>query len=121
MKGFFSYNGRLNRQPYFWYGLLILVIFSILIVIFQHVSTLLVRVLDVLDLVVASFLVVKRLHDLNRPGWHYWLLIIPLYNIYLGLVLIFQKGTVGPNPYGEDPLGQTPQTPAPAMTPPTAQ
>ena len=47
---------------------------------------------------------VKRLHDLDRPGWHWWLMMVPLYNIYLGLVLVFQKGTVGPNSHGHDPL-----------------
>jgi uncharacterized membrane protein YhaH (DUF805 family) len=54
--------------------------------------------------VIAAFPVVKRLHDLGRPGTHYWLLLIPLYNIYLGLVLLFQKGNNGENIYGPDPL-----------------
>ena len=54
--------------------------------------------------VVAAFQAVKRLHDLGRPGWHYWLLLIPLYNIYLAIVLLFVKGTPGTNPYGVDPL-----------------
>jgi len=47
---------------------------------------------------------VKRLHDLDRPGWHWWLLLIPLVNIYMGLVLLFAKGTQGPNQFGRDPL-----------------
>jgi uncharacterized membrane protein YhaH (DUF805 family) len=52
----------------------------------------------------ALAITVKRLHDLGRPGWHWWLFFIPLYNIYLGLVLLFQRGTPGPNLYGPDPL-----------------
>jgi uncharacterized membrane protein YhaH (DUF805 family) len=51
-------------------------------------------------LVVLAFPVVKRLHDLDRPGTHYWPLLIPFYNIYLMLVLFFKKGTEGPNRYG---------------------
>lgn len=47
---------------------------------------------------------IQRLHDLNRPGSHWFLLLIPFYNIYLGLLLSFKKGTVGPNRFGEDPL-----------------
>jgi len=43
------------------------------------------------------------LHDLGKPGWHYWLMYIPLYNVYLSLVLLFTKGATGPNQYGEDP------------------
>jgi uncharacterized membrane protein YhaH (DUF805 family) len=63
-------------------------------------------------LVVSSFITVKRFHDLNRPGWHYWLLLIPFYNLYLAIILLFKKGTAGPNTYGPDPLGS--QSPAPA-------
>jgi len=51
-----------------------------------------------------AFAAVKRLHDLERPGAHYWLLLIPVYNIYLALVLLFKRGTSGPNRYGDDPL-----------------
>lgn len=54
--------------------------------------------------VVIAFQGVRRLHDLDRPGTHYWLLLVPFYNIYLGLLLLFKKGTEGPNRYGEDPL-----------------
>ena len=34
------------------------------------------------------------------------MLLIPLYNIYLGLTLMFQKGTEGENAFGTDPLGR---------------
>jgi uncharacterized membrane protein YhaH (DUF805 family) len=54
--------------------------------------------------VVIAFQAVKRLHDLDRPGTHYWLLLVPFYNIYLSLVLLFKKGTDGSNQYGPDPL-----------------
>jgi uncharacterized membrane protein YhaH (DUF805 family) len=51
-----------------------------------------------------AFQAVKRLHDLDRPGSHYWLFLLPFYNIYLGWVLLFKKGTAGNNIYGPDPL-----------------
>ena len=54
--------------------------------------------------IIYAFQTVKRLHDLDRPGAHYWLLLIPFYNIYLTLLLHFKKGTHGPNHYGPDPL-----------------
>ena len=47
---------------------------------------------------------IKRLHDLERPARHWLLLMVPVYNIYLGLVLLFKKGTEGPNEFGPDPL-----------------
>jgi uncharacterized membrane protein YhaH (DUF805 family) len=54
--------------------------------------------------VFGAFQAVKRLHDIDRPGTHYWLLYVPFYNIYLFVLLLFKKGTVGPNRYGPDPL-----------------
>ena len=57
-----------------------------------------------LTVVFAALQVVKRLHDLDRPGWHYFLCLVPIYGFpYLGLVLLFKRGTVGPNRYGLDP------------------
>ncbi len=55
--------------------------------------------------VISEFCVtVQRLHDLDRSGWQYWRLSIPFYNLYLGFILLFRKGTKGPNQYGDDPL-----------------
>ncbi|MCI0452350.1 MAG: DUF805 domain-containing protein [Candidatus Latescibacteria bacterium] len=53
--------------------------------------------------VVNAFLVVRRLHDLGKPGAHGWLLLVPMYSIYLQLVLLFAKGVEGHNQYGPDP------------------
>jgi len=38
------------------------------------------------------------------PDWYWWLQLIPIYGQYLGLVLVFKKGTDGPNRFGPDPL-----------------
>jgi len=48
---------------------------------------------------------IKRLHDLDRPGTHYWLLLIPFYGLYIGVVMLLEKGTTGSNRFGEDRLG----------------
>jgi len=49
-------------------------------------------------------IVVKRLHDLGRPGEHCFLLCLPLYNLYLGIVLSCKPGTIGVNEFGPDPI-----------------
>lgn len=47
---------------------------------------------------------VRRLHDLNRSGWWFFLgTIIPFGIIILLVILLFLKGTTGPNKYGEEP------------------
>jgi len=116
MNGLFSMQGRLNRAKYFWRTLVIgvstnivtfLVGFLLGGIMGEHAepTALLVGYLLALaGAVVIAFEAVKRLHDLDRPGAHYWLLLIPVYNIYLALVLLFKRGTSGPNRYGDDPL-----------------
>ncbi|MFO1255344.1 MAG: DUF805 domain-containing protein [Sphingomonadaceae bacterium] len=47
---------------------------------------------------------VRRLHDTNHSGWWYWLALVPLAGLVL-IVWFCSRGTVGPNEYGSDPLG----------------
>ena len=113
--GLFSADGRYNRAKYFWTSIGINVISYVLsfsigfIVVYSGGETETAQVLAFIFVsvpltVLAVFNAIKRFHDLDRPGSHYWYLLIPLYNIYLGLVLLFQKGTSGENRYGPDPI-----------------
>ncbi|MEZ5721702.1 MAG: DUF805 domain-containing protein [Paracoccaceae bacterium] len=47
---------------------------------------------------------VRRLHDTDRSGWWYWLALIPLIGIIVLIVWWANKGTDGPNRFGDDPL-----------------
>ena len=49
-------------------------------------------------------LVAKRFHDLDRSALYIFGLLVPFYNIYLSIILLFQKGTTGANRFGPDPL-----------------
>jgi len=53
--------------------------------------------------VLQVFLIIRRLHDIGKPGTHAWLFLVPFYNFYLSLVLTFTKGHDGENAYGADP------------------
>jgi uncharacterized membrane protein YhaH (DUF805 family) len=48
-------------------------------------------------------LVRRRLHDLNKSGWHCALLIVPLVNIVMAFWLTFGRGTDGGNDFGPAP------------------
>lgn len=48
---------------------------------------------------------VRRLHDTNRSGWWYWIVLIPIVGWILLIVWFATKGTTGDNEYGPDPLG----------------
>jgi uncharacterized membrane protein YhaH (DUF805 family) len=108
----FSFEGRVNRAWYFWHVLLDdLVIFTTVLAL-MVVGAVVGTPLVLLPLVgaalagiwAATAVTVKRFHDLGRSGWHTLGLLVPLYGLYLGIVLIFQKGIEGPNQYGPDPL-----------------
>ena len=52
---------------------------------------------------VALCAAIKRFHDLDKSGYLVLLGLIPLVNLYL-LILLFDRGTLGPNRFGSDPL-----------------
>lgn len=49
---------------------------------------------------------VKRLHDLNKTGWMWFIFLVPLAGLFLAIYLLFWKGTEGANQYGADPLAK---------------
>ena len=57
--------------------------------------------------IVNKHAVIKRLHDLGlsrratRSKFTFW---VPGYEIHMEQRLLFERGTVGPNKYGPDPL-----------------
>jgi len=52
----------------------------------------------------SSAIAVRRLHDRDRSGWWYWIMVIPLVGAIWLLIWYCQRGTPGPNRYGPDPL-----------------
>ena len=121
-----SFEGRLNRKPYFLRLLAVCVINSIILEIVMFILALIVAVisessselgmvLTVLSyvitfvlclpvMVIGSSLVIRRCHDNDWSGWLYLLCGVPLVNIIFGTVLLFKPGTPGPNRFGPDPL-----------------
>lgn len=121
-----STQGRMSRAGYFWkgaaasallYGGIILSMMLMPNMVESDSLPLSVWVMLGIFAVYDGVNTVKRLHDLNKPGWHYWLQYVPLYNIYLGIVLTFRAGTPSTNDYGENPLTGVPSAslePSPA-------
>lgn len=48
----------------------------------------------------------KRIHDHNRSGWFYLVLLIPVVQLWPVIEIMFLRGTKGPNRFGPDPAGQ---------------
>ncbi|MBC7985566.1 MAG: DUF805 domain-containing protein [Sphingomonadaceae bacterium] len=49
---------------------------------------------------------VRRLHDQDKSGWMYLLVLIPLVGGIIIFVFMCLEGTRGPNQYGPDPKGE---------------
>jgi uncharacterized membrane protein YhaH (DUF805 family) len=98
----FTLRGRAGRLEYISHIVGGVLLYVVTLAITESVLPVLLMFLFVVadEICVA----VRRLHDLDRPSSDYWLLLIPIYNIYLSFVLLLKKGTDGPNQYDEDLL-----------------
>lgn len=105
-----TWQGRAPRSEYWWFFLftmLIGIVFAMFVTlaIGLNAETIGLMYLPTLVTFLPSLSVlVRRLHDTNRSGWWYWLILVPLVGPIIMLVWMCSKGTVGPNDYGEDPL-----------------
>jgi uncharacterized membrane protein YhaH (DUF805 family) len=107
---YLNYQGRVNRMPYIFSSIFLALIIAVTDSYRQYnmkptnTGLLIVLVVELLCAFLISFVTVKRFHDLGKPSWYFWLLLIPLVNIYWGVLLLARKGISGPNLYGPDPL-----------------
>jgi len=113
MSFLFTMQGRITRKTYVvWTFILMIAFYAISFVagfmagfagISPDAAGSIGFIVGILYAVVQAFLVVRRLHDIGKPGTHYWLFFVPFYNVYLGLVLLFTRGSEGSNAFGADP------------------
>ena len=118
LKEIFTTKGRLNRLPYLKYTIILMVMMfltSFVAGILTFVLTgdmelegilyyVLVFIFNLPFTVGAFMTSIRRLHDLNRSGYFILLGFLPIVNFLLEIYMLFFRGTVGANDYGEDPL-----------------
>lgn len=111
LKKYAVFSGRARRSEY-WY----FVLFNIIILIAaMGLDMLLETNIEPMPYGAFYFLVglamfipslavgVRRLHDVGKSGWFYFIALIPIVGSIWLLVLFFTKGTIGENEYGLDP------------------
>ncbi len=108
---FFKTEGRLNRKRYFLRGCILFFICMIvegILVAIQNISLIAIGsiILYIPLLISGVMLAIRRSHDLNHSGQYVIYMFIPIVGMIISLVLLFKKGTDGPNTYGPDPLGR---------------
>lgn len=104
---YMDFTGRAARSEY-WYYTLFAVIVGIVASIIDAALGFQVGIvgliLNVALLLPGLGVGVRRLHDGNRSGW--WLLValVPVVGAFLLIYWFVQRGTVGANNFGPDPL-----------------
>lgn len=108
---FTSFEGRINRQP-FWIGVIVLFVASLVLTLAnallfgQGLIGGLLHLIISLAMLFASFAVmVKRCHDRGKSGWWSLIALIPLIGLIWAIIdLGILEGTPGANEYGPNPL-----------------
>ncbi|MBP6103954.1 MAG: DUF805 domain-containing protein [Gammaproteobacteria bacterium] len=110
---FFKINGRISRLEYLIGRFLAWLPFASLIFLFDYINNFfnsnetlidLFTVFSVVFIVLADIqLDTKRLHDLDMSGIHQLWVFMPIINIAIAIMLIFQRGTPEKNLYGAPP------------------
>ena len=99
----FSLSGRSSRSEYWWF-VLGGGIFNILCTVLAvSIDEGLIALLPVLLLPAAITLVVRRLHDLGKSGWWFFIGLIPLVGAIYLIYLFVQEGDSEANVYGSVP------------------
>jgi uncharacterized membrane protein YhaH (DUF805 family) len=108
-----NFSGRARRSEY-WFFVLFNMIFAICAMVLDNLLGLSFDPIPYgwfyISYVLAVFIpglavAVRRLHDVNKSGWFFFIVLVPIIGSIWLLVLFFSEGTKGKNNYGEDPKG----------------
>lgn len=94
-----NFKGRATRSEYWWFVLFVTIIQGTTIPFSLTIQAIAVAVLA-LPMLAAG---VRRLHDINRSGWWYWICLIPAIGVFILLYWLISEGTQGANDYGNPP------------------
>lgn len=101
------FSSRINRKN-FWGGLVfILLLFPIILMVVNPLLEVAGVYSSVFEWVPLSIFIlmalsisIRRLHDTDKSGFYLLLLLVPIVNFLVPVWLVFSKGSVGNNRYG---------------------
>ena len=112
LKRYADFSGRARRMEYwmFWVLNIIVSVVAAIIDLVLGTSTIIggaagaASALAGLALLIPGLAVtVRRLHDTDKSGWWFFIILIPLIGFIVLLVFMFQSGASGDNKYGSNP------------------
>ena len=103
---FADFSGR-SRRSEFWYFYLFHILAVIVAAIIDGVTG---KPIFLILYALVSFIptlavIVRRLHDIGKSGWYYFISLVPLVGGIILLVWLATDTQPGPNQWGEDPKG----------------
>ena len=114
LRNFANFSGRARRAEYWYFALgnfLLVVPFYVLgmVGVSTNNDTLTMVGMGIYGLIIVATIIptlavsARRLHDLNKSGWFYFFVLIPLMGPIVRLVWFFTDGDRFTNNYGSDP------------------
>lgn len=96
---FADFKGRASRSEFWWFMLFCIIAGAIAEVISDSLATLISIVFILPQLSVS----VRRLHDINKSGWWYLIIFVPLVGVLYLIYLLIKRSFPSTNPYGDIP------------------
>lgn len=106
-----TFSGRAARSEFWWFTLFIFIASIVLglidgiLVGFDNPLSPLSNLFALATFLPGLAVTSRRLHDYDKSAWWMLLILIPIIGWLVLLYWEVQKGTDGPNQYGNDPLG----------------
>jgi uncharacterized membrane protein YhaH (DUF805 family) len=101
-----TFTGRAQRSELWWWTLFSIIANMVAVAIDASVLGMpAVQILVALGLILPGIAVgVRRLHDLDKSGWWYLIVFVPIVGALILIYFFIQRGTNGSNQFGPDPL-----------------
>jgi uncharacterized membrane protein YhaH (DUF805 family) len=99
----FTFSGRSSRSEYWWW-MLASILFQIICTIIAVLGNVgVAAIFPILLVLPTATMIVRRLHDLEKSGWWFLIVLIPLFGILYLIYLFIQEGDMNENIYGPVP------------------
>ena len=106
LQNYVTFSGRARRKEY-WMFVLFYTIFALVLGFAQGLAGMenpvLSGIYSLALLLPAISVLVRRLHDIDKSGWWFWIGLVPFVGGIVLLVFACMEGTKGDNRFGPDP------------------
>ena len=119
LKNYSNFKGRARRKEYWMFTLMYIIILIFATILDNVIGTTfeiagtnlgynlgygwVYLIVGLLHLLPSLSLVVRRLHDVGKSGWFYFIILIPVVGFIWIFILSIKEGEMGNNFYGSDP------------------